>query len=83
VVKRLTDEQKARAASSYHLAEACARLAWRPGLDPDVLLSQASLQRGVYTPAALQSMLDHSGVGGRQLWGALCLELWHQRYIDG
>ena len=49
----------------------------------DVLLSQASLQRGVYTPAALQSMLDHSGVGGRQLWGALCLELWHQRYIDG
>jgi len=48
----------------------------------DILLSQRSLQRGVFKPEALNAMLDHQGVGGRQLWGALSLELWHQRYLD-
>lgn len=48
----------------------------------DVLLSQRSLQRGIFKPQSLQAMLDHQGVGGRQLWGALSLELWHQAYID-
>jgi asparagine synthase (glutamine-hydrolysing) len=48
----------------------------------DVLLSQRSLQRGIFKPKSLQDMLDHQGVGGRQLWGALSLELWHQAYID-
>nr|WP_320017302.1 asparagine synthase (glutamine-hydrolyzing) [uncultured Desulfobacter sp.] len=49
----------------------------------DVLLSRASLERGIYTPNALQNMLSEHGVGGRRLWGALCLELWHQRFMDG
>jgi asparagine synthase (glutamine-hydrolysing) len=49
----------------------------------DVLLSRASLERGIYTPEALESMLSEYGVGGRRLWGALCLELWHQRFMDG
>lgn len=48
----------------------------------DILLSQRSLQRGIFTPEALHAMLDQQGVGGRQLWGALSLELWHQRFID-
>jgi asparagine synthase (glutamine-hydrolysing) len=48
----------------------------------DTLLSQRSLNRGIYSPRALKSMLDHQGVGGRQLWGALSLELWHKRFID-
>jgi len=48
----------------------------------DTLLSQRSLQRGVFKPEALNAMLDHQGLGGRQLWGALSLELWHQRYMD-
>lgn len=48
----------------------------------DTLLSQCSLQRGIYKPEVLKSMLDSQGVGGRQLWGALSLELWHQAYID-
>lgn len=48
----------------------------------DVLLSRASLERGIYTSEALQSMLSEQGVGGRRLWGALCLELWHQRFLD-
>lgn len=48
----------------------------------DTLLSQRSLQRGVFSPVALRGMITHQGVGGRQLWGALSLELWHQRFID-
>jgi asparagine synthase (glutamine-hydrolysing) len=49
----------------------------------DVLLSRASKERGIYRPDALESMMNDHGVGGRQLWGALCLELWHHRFIDG
>lgn len=48
----------------------------------DVLLSERSLGRGIFKPEALNAMLDQQGVGGRQLWGALCLELWHQQFID-
>ena len=48
----------------------------------DTLLSQRSLQRGIFRPEVLGDMLDHQGVGARQLWGALSLELWHQRFID-
>jgi asparagine synthase (glutamine-hydrolysing) len=48
----------------------------------DTLLSRVSLERGIYRPEALEAMLGRQGVGGRQLWGALCLELWHQRFMD-
>lgn len=48
----------------------------------DTLLSRRSLERGVFNPDALRAMLDQQGVGGRQLWGALSLELWHQQFID-
>ena len=48
----------------------------------DTLLSSRSLQRGVFKPEVLQSMMSSQGVGGRQLWGALSLELWHRRFID-
>jgi asparagine synthase (glutamine-hydrolysing) len=48
----------------------------------DTLLSQSSLQRGIFKRDTLHAMLDQHGVGGRQLWGALSLELWHQRFID-
>jgi len=48
----------------------------------DTLLSSRSLERGIYKPEALHSMMSSQGVGGRQLWGALSLELWHQRFMD-
>ena len=48
----------------------------------DILLSRSSLERGVFRPEALYSMIDSQGVGGRQLWGALSLELWHLKFID-
>lgn len=48
----------------------------------DILLSHRSRNRGIYTSQAIESMLNDQGVGGRQLWGALCLELWHQKFMD-
>lgn len=48
----------------------------------DVLFSRASRQRGLFSPEALPMLVDERMPFGRQLWGALCLELWHQQYID-
>lgn len=48
----------------------------------DTLLSSRSLQRCIFKPESLKAMLDKQGVGGRQLWGALSLELWHRQFID-
>ena len=48
----------------------------------DHLLSTRSLQRGIFKPKVLYKMLDQQGVGARQLWGALSLELWHQCFMD-
>lgn len=48
----------------------------------DTLLSTRSLQRGIFKPEALNNMMSSQGVGGRQLWGALSLELWHRRFMD-
>ena len=49
----------------------------------DTLLASRSLHRGIFKPEALKGMIDASGVGGRALWGALSLELWHRQFIDG
>ncbi len=49
----------------------------------DTLLSSRSLQRGLFRPEALQDLIGSGGVFGRQLWGVLCLELWHRQFIDG
>ena len=48
----------------------------------DTLLSERSKGRGIYSHVALEEMISNPGVGGRQLWGALCLELWHLQFID-
>ncbi len=48
----------------------------------DVLLGRASRERGLFDPAALERLLGTREAGERQVWGALCLELWHQRWID-
>jgi len=48
----------------------------------DILHSRASRERGLYKPEALINLVNTQGVGSRQLWGALSLELWHQAFID-
>lgn len=48
----------------------------------DVLTSRACRERGLFDPAGLEALIGRPGVGARALWGALCIELWHQRFID-
>lgn len=49
----------------------------------DIMLSQASRERGLFHMPEIEKLIVHEGQFGRQLWGALCLELWHQIFIDG
>ena len=48
----------------------------------DTLTSQAARERGLLAPDSVQQLLDGTSPGTRQLWGALCLELWHQEFVD-
>ncbi len=48
----------------------------------DILLSRASRERGIFQKETLHRLMTEQGVGGRHLWGALSLELWHREFID-
>lgn len=48
----------------------------------DILTSQASLERGIFSRKALCNLTNENSPGFRQLWGILCIELWHRIYID-
>lgn len=48
----------------------------------DTLLSRRSLERGLFREDALRGLVDDRTTFGRQLWGALCLELWHRQFMD-
>lgn len=53
-------------------------------LAADTLLSTSCKQRGIFQPAAMQGMLEQHWAGkghyGRQLFMALCMELWLRMY---
>lgn len=48
----------------------------------DVLLSPTSRQRGLFDADAVGRLMDHETAFSRRLWGLLCVELWHRRFID-
>jgi asparagine synthase (glutamine-hydrolysing) len=48
----------------------------------DILLSQRCRQRGIFAPAAIEDALFADRPFSRSLWGALCLELWYEQFID-
>ncbi len=52
----------------------------------EVLLSEASLKRGLFKPEAVRHMVDEHTSGrqdfAHQLWTLLMLELWFKRFID-
>jgi asparagine synthase (glutamine-hydrolysing) len=52
------------------------------GFVRDILFSQASRERGLFNLNALENLLDSEKPFGREIWGVLCLELWHQQFID-
>lgn len=48
----------------------------------DILLSQKCRERGLFNMSEISSLITNESAYGRQLWGVLCLELWHQTFID-
>jgi asparagine synthase (glutamine-hydrolysing) len=48
----------------------------------DVLFSRACVDRGLFDRSQLDRLIAGDSGFARELWGALCLELWHQRFID-
>lgn len=49
----------------------------------DVLLCKTCHERGIFSTNGLRELIEVEGQFGRQIWGALCLELWHRIFIDG
>ena len=48
----------------------------------DTLLSKNSKERNIVNPKYVEDMVSSEQPFGRGLWGILCLELWHQQFID-
>ena len=48
----------------------------------DTLLSERVRSRGIYNAGAIAGAVEREGEFGRVVWGLLCLELWHNQFID-
>jgi asparagine synthase (glutamine-hydrolysing) len=48
----------------------------------DILLDNKTRERGLFERASLEQLIRSETAFGRQLWGILCLELWHRQFID-
>ena len=46
----------------------------------DTLFSKSCRERGIFRQKALDQLVQKEGAFGRQLWGALCLELWSREF---
>jgi asparagine synthase (glutamine-hydrolysing) len=53
------------------------------GFISDVLLSKASRERGIFDIKKLETLIQSEQAFGRNLWGAICLELWFKEFMDG
>lgn len=53
------------------------------GFVHDIMLSQRARERGLYQTPRIEKLLRAESPFDRELWGALCLELWHRAFIDG
>ena len=49
----------------------------------DVLLDRRARERGIYRTAGVEKLLNTNAPFDREMWGVLCLELWHRAFIDG
>ena len=48
----------------------------------DILFSAKTKERGFFNTGGLKYLLNNQTQFGRQLWGALCLELWFEEFLD-
>jgi len=46
------------------------------------LLSPKAKSRGIFDPQAIKNVISRNQAFDRTLWGVLCIELWHQVFID-
>jgi asparagine synthase (glutamine-hydrolysing) len=56
------------------------------GFARDLLLSERARARGLFTPAAVEGLLDRHRAGeahGERLWNLIVLETWHREMVDG
>ena len=54
-------------------------------LSRDVLLDQTARERGIFNPAAIETLLSQHQRGeprGDQIWALMMLELWYRAFID-
>jgi asparagine synthase (glutamine-hydrolysing) len=49
----------------------------------DLLLSRTCREREIFDGKALETLMNKDAPHSRQIWGALCLELWFQCFISG
>lgn len=49
----------------------------------DILTSQRAKQRGHLNICTIEKQINDSGKFSRDLWGALNLEMWYRKFIDG
>ncbi|MEW5758324.1 MAG: asparagine synthase (glutamine-hydrolyzing) [Candidatus Omnitrophota bacterium] len=47
-----------------------------------IILSDSARKRGLFNVKEVEKLLEKEGNYVRQIWGILCLELWHQIFID-
>lgn len=48
----------------------------------DIFNKKSCKERGILDTKHIETLLNSELPFGRGLWGALCLELWHQKFID-
>jgi len=48
----------------------------------DILLGKACRERGLFDVKELRNLTQNESKYGREIWGALCLELWFQTFFD-
>ncbi len=48
----------------------------------DHLLDRRARERGIFDPAEVEKLMTYERPFSRQLWGMLCLELWHREFLD-
>lgn len=52
------------------------------GFVEEILLDRKAQQRGIFQAEALEKLIKNERSFGRAVWGALCLEMWFQQFID-
>ena len=48
----------------------------------DTLTGQKTRERGIFNTKSITKLIDKDAKFNRDLWGALCIELWHQNFMD-